>query len=152
MSEERCSKCGRYRPIVIADPTCPKGGYCEWRLRHSQGRDVMPKDIFNVASVDVVRMKDPIGGVRWVCSFASITRPRTARSSCRCRSTHGMLRARFDLNLSSTWGSVLPLTKKSDSAAVAPVLRPQREPPGRGFFVHLTRRSCDALAIQTKCG
>jgi hypothetical protein len=26
----------------------------------------MPKDIFNVASVDVVRMKDLIGGVRWV--------------------------------------------------------------------------------------
>lgn len=28
-----CSKCGRERSNYIADPTCLKGGYCDWSLR-----------------------------------------------------------------------------------------------------------------------
>ena len=27
---EVCKVCRRNRPTYIADPTCPKGGYCEW--------------------------------------------------------------------------------------------------------------------------
>jgi len=27
-----CSKCGRFRPSYITDPTCEKGGYCDWRV------------------------------------------------------------------------------------------------------------------------
>lgn len=30
MRSERCSRCRRTRPNYIADPTCPKGGYCAW--------------------------------------------------------------------------------------------------------------------------
>ena len=29
---ETCRKCWRTRPDYIADPTCVKGGYCEWEL------------------------------------------------------------------------------------------------------------------------
>ncbi len=27
---ESCSKCGRARPEVIADPSCEREGYCTW--------------------------------------------------------------------------------------------------------------------------
>lgn len=30
MNAERCVKCCRERPTYISDPTCSKGGYCEW--------------------------------------------------------------------------------------------------------------------------
>lgn len=28
--KEFCSSCGRRRPMQIADPSCPDGGYCKW--------------------------------------------------------------------------------------------------------------------------
>lgn len=30
MKNDICRKCGRARPDCIADPSCSKGGYCEW--------------------------------------------------------------------------------------------------------------------------
>lgn len=29
-NRERCRKCQRQRPHGIVDPTCDKGGYCDW--------------------------------------------------------------------------------------------------------------------------
>lgn len=30
IGHEHCRKCSRERPVIIADPTCGEGGYCDW--------------------------------------------------------------------------------------------------------------------------
>lgn len=34
---QQCTKCNRERPTFIADPSCPKGGYCNWCSKLAAG-------------------------------------------------------------------------------------------------------------------
>jgi len=48
---EKCKLCQRERPTYIADPSCAKGGYCEWeevaeaQVTQLNGSKVIPMDV-----------------------------------------------------------------------------------------------------------
>lgn len=45
---ETCSRCGRARPVFIADPTCPKGGgYCDWKIATATVSKVTIEELFD---------------------------------------------------------------------------------------------------------